>query len=94
MLEALYVQICTMLSTLMVSMYPPNALHMHQASFNSLIVSIEPMNIANWISKHYIQQWIPCNVVPTIITNGCSIFDNQIPHPLDYLFGHIHLGLF
>jgi hypothetical protein len=31
---------------------------------------------------------------PTIKTNGCSIFVNWILHPFNYLFGHIHLGLF
>jgi hypothetical protein len=50
--------------------------------------------IATWTSKHYIQQWMPCNIVPTIKTNGCSIYVNRILCPLIYLFGHIHLGLF
>ncbi len=49
--------------------------------------------ITTWTSEHYVQQWTSCNVVPTIKTNGCSIFVNRIPHPLDYSFGHIHLGL-
>jgi hypothetical protein len=49
--------------------------------------------IAIWTIKHYIQQWTLCNITPTIKTNGCSIFLNQIPCPLDYLFGHINLGL-
>jgi hypothetical protein len=50
--------------------------------------------IATWTSKHYVQQWTLCNVVPTIRTNGCSIFANQISCPLGYLFGHIHLRFF
>ncbi len=50
--------------------------------------------IATWTNKHYVQQWTLCNVVPTIRTNGCSIFVNQISCSLSYLFGHIHLGLF
>jgi hypothetical protein len=45
------------------------------------------------LSKHYVQQWMLCNVVPTIRTNGCSIFVNRIPRPFGYIFGHIHLGL-
>ncbi len=44
MLEALSIQICTMLSFPMVSMYPTNALHMQWASFHSPIVPMEPMN--------------------------------------------------
>ncbi len=34
--------------------------------------------IAIWTIKHYIQQWTLCNITPTIKTNGCSIFLNQI----------------
>jgi len=49
--------------------------------------------IAIWTSKHYIQQWMFCNVVPTIKTNGHSIFVNQIMSPFNYLFERIHLGL-
>jgi hypothetical protein len=33
------------------------------------------------------------NVIPTIKTNGCSIFVNWIPRPFSYIFGHIHLAL-
>jgi hypothetical protein len=50
--------------------------------------------ITIWTSKHYVQQWMPCNIVPTIKTNGYSIYVNWILCPLNYLFGHIHLGLF
>jgi len=50
--------------------------------------------IAIWTSKPYVQWWTSCNVVPTIRTNGCSIFVNRILHLLGYLFGHIDLGLF
>ncbi len=28
--------------------------------------------ITIWTNNHYIQQWTPCNVVPTIKTNGES----------------------
>ncbi len=49
--------------------------------------------ISTWTSEHCIQQLMLNNVVPTIKTNGCSIFVNQIPCPFDYMFGHIHLGL-
>jgi len=49
--------------------------------------------IATWTNKHYIQQWTLCNIVPTIRTNGYSIFMNHILCPFDYLFGRIHLGL-
>ncbi len=50
--------------------------------------------IATWISKHYVQQWMSCNIVPTIRTNGYSIFLNWIPCPFNYSFRHIHFGLF
>jgi hypothetical protein len=49
--------------------------------------------ITIWTSKHYVQQWMSCSIVPTIRTNGCSIFVNQISLPFGYLFGHIHLRL-
>jgi hypothetical protein len=49
--------------------------------------------IATWTSKHYLQQWMSCNIVPTVRINGCSIFVNHILYLLGYLFGHIHLGL-
>jgi hypothetical protein len=48
--------------------------------------------IATWTNKHYVQQWMSCNIV-LMKTNGCSIFVNQISFPFGYLFGHIHLGL-
>jgi hypothetical protein len=32
--------------------------------------------IATWTSKHYVQQWMLCNIVLMIRTNGCSIFVN------------------
>jgi hypothetical protein len=50
--------------------------------------------ITTWTKKHYVHQWMPCNVVPTIRTNDWSIFVNRPPHPFSYMFGHIHLGLF
>ncbi len=49
--------------------------------------------IATWTNKHYLQQWMSCNIVPTIRINGCFIFVNHILCPLGYLFGQIHLGL-
>jgi hypothetical protein len=49
--------------------------------------------ITTCTSKHYVQQWMSCNIVLMIRTNDCSIFVNQISCPLGYLFGHIHLGL-
>jgi hypothetical protein len=48
--------------------------------------------ITTWTSKHYVQQWMSCNIVLMIRTNGCSIFMNQISCAFNYLFGHDHLG--
>ncbi len=50
--------------------------------------------IATWTCNHYVQQWMSCNIIPTIKINGCSIFVNQIPRPFDYLFGHTTLDYY
>ncbi len=37
---------------------------------------------------------MPCNIVPTIKTNGGCIYVNGISCPFSNMFGHIDLGLF
>jgi hypothetical protein len=37
--------------------------------------------IAIGINKHYVQQWMLCNITSNIIINGCSIFGNEILCP-------------
>ncbi len=70
MLEALYVQICTMLSTPIDS----NGFNVSNQCI-TYVMGILPFPncvngtykyIATWINKHYIQQWMSCNVVSTI----------------------------
>jgi len=55
-----------MLLILMVSMYPPNALHMQWASFHSPIVSMEPMNT------------LPFEQATIIFKNGCHATFSQL----------------
>ncbi len=50
--------------------------------------------IAIWTNKHYVQPWTPCNVVPTMKTNGCSIIVNQVLCPFNYLFEPSTLNCF
>jgi hypothetical protein len=49
--------------------------------------------ITTWTNKHYIYQWMSCNIITTIISNGSFIFVNQIMYLLSYLSRHINLGL-
>ncbi len=95
MLKALSAQICTMMSIPMVLMYPPNVLHIYVIgilSFPSCVNGTYEY-IATWTNKNFIQQWMLCNVVPNMKTNGFLIFVNRILHPFGYLFGHIDVGL-
>ncbi len=47
--------------------------------------------ITTWTSKHYVQQWMSCNIVLTIRINGCSIFVNHILCLLNYLLLFVDL---
>jgi hypothetical protein len=65
----------------MVLMYHTNVLHMLQTSFRFSCVNGTYEYITTWTSKHQVQQWTLCNVVPTIIWHAPNSLKDSTVSP-------------